>query len=345
MVNKSIALTLALVVSIFTSNPVSAAEPVAGVGSSFIANYLEACRISYAKATGNSISYSSLGSGAGRTQITAKVADFAGTDTPFAAGEPKPAGLVYVPFIAGPIGIMYRLDGYNKPIQLKKSTLANIFAGNITKWNDKAIVADNTIKGIKPKIPSTSLRIAYRADGSGTTQIFTEYLNAVSPKVWNKTPGKDFRTVAPNGVGILSQSGSGSHGVTMIARQMNGVITYAEASYASGLKLALIENGSGKFISPTSAAASEFLSDFEPGANGLIKPNYNNKNPKAYNISAFSYIVALKESNTKNEAVKEFLSYSVSKCNKEAVAAGYSPLTGSVLAIAKAKIAEISSGE
>jgi hypothetical protein len=131
----------------------------------------------------------------------------------------------------------------------------------------------------------------------------------------------------------------------MIARQMNGVITYAESSFAGGLKLALVEIGAGTFTAPTSTAASQFLSDFEPLANGLIKANYNNKNPLSYNVSAFSYIVAFKESTPKNDAVREFLSFSVNKCNKEAVATGYSPLVGPVLAIAKSKIAEVSSGE
>jgi phosphate transport system substrate-binding protein len=345
MVKKSIALTLALVASIFTSHPAQAAEPVVGAGSSFISNYLEACRISYAKVTGNTVTYSSLGSGAGRSQLTSKIIDFAGTDTPYNPGEAKPSGIVYVPFIAGPIGVIYRLDGYSKPIQLKKQTLANIFAGRITKWNDKAIISDNTIKGVKPKLPSTPIRIAYRADGSGTSQIFTEYLNAVAPKIWTKAGNKDFKSAYPGTLSFSSQSGSGSHGVVMIARQMNGVITYAESSFAGGLKLALIENGAGKFTAPTSNAASQFLSDFEPLANGLIKANYNNKNPLSYNVSAFSYIVASKESTPKNDSVKEFLSFAVTRCNKEAVSAGYSPLVGPVLAIAKSKIAEVSSGE
>jgi phosphate transport system substrate-binding protein len=344
MRNKSIVITLALVASIFTSHPATASKDVVGSGSSFISNYLEACRISYAKATGNIITYSSLGSGAGRSQLNNKIIDFAGTDTPYNPGEAKPTGIVYVPFIAGPIGVIYRLDGYSKPIKLKKETLAKIFAGKIKKWNHKSIIADNTIKGVKPKIPATAIRIAYRADGSGTSQIFTEYLNAVAPTIWTKTGNKDFKSAYPGKLSFTSQAASGSHGVVMIARQMNGVITYAESSFAGGLKLALIENGAGKFTAPTSKAASQFLSDFEPLANGLIKANYNNKNPLSYNVSAFSYIVAFKESTPKNDAVKKFLFFAVTKCNKEAVATGYSPLVGPVLAIAKSKIAEVSSG-
>jgi len=110
MRNKSIVITLALIASIFTSHPASASEDVVGSGSSFIANYLEACRISYAKVTGNTVTYSSLGSGAGRSQLNNKIIDFAGTDTPYNPGELKPSGIVYIPFIAGPIGVIYRLE-------------------------------------------------------------------------------------------------------------------------------------------------------------------------------------------------------------------------------------------
>lgn len=344
MRKTSIVTVLALLASILISQPALASENISGAGSSFIANYIDSCRITYAKATNNSVSYGAVGSGAGRNQLTNQIIDFAGSDTPFGTGEAQPKGYVYVPFIAGPIAIMYRLDGYKKPIQLSKTTLAKIFAGKITKWNDKSIIKDNTVKGIKPKLPKTSLRISYRTDGSGTSQIFTEYLNATAPRIWKNVGNKDFKTAAPNGISLMSQGASGSNGVAMLARQMNGIITYAESSYATGLQVALIENAAGKFVKPTAKAASEFLSDFEPGANGIIKANYNNPNPLAYNLSAFSYVLALKESNLKNDAVKEFLSFSMKNCNKDAVKLGYAPLTGASLMIAKSKISEISSG-
>ena len=333
----------ALAASVILAPSTIASEQITGSGSSFIANYLDACRISYAKSTGNIVTYSSLGSGAGRNQISNKVIDFAGSDTPFASNEQQPEEYVYVPFIAGPIAIIYRLDGYNKPIQISKNTLAKIFAGKIKKWNDKSIVKDNTIKGIKPKLPSTPLRIAFRSDGSGTSQIFTEYFNAVNPNIWKNPGNKDFRSAFPGTIPVSAQSGSGSHGVVMLTRQMNGVITYAELSYASGLKVALIENLAGKFVKPNAKSASEFLSNFRKGENGLINANYNNPNPLAYNISAFSYIIALKQKTPQNSAVKEFLSFSINKCTKDAIKLGYAPLSGPARTLAKLKISEISS--
>ena len=333
----------ALAASVILAPSTIASEQITGSGSSFIANYLDACRISYAKSTGNIVTYSSLGSGAGRNQISNKIIDFAGSDTPFALNEQQPEEYVYVPFIAGPIAIIYRLDGYNKPINLSKDTLAKIFAGKITKWNHKSIVKDNTIKGIKPKLPSTPLRIAFRSDGSGTSQIFTEYFNAVNPNIWKKPGNKDFRSAFPGTIPVSAQSGSGSHGVVMLTRQMNGVITYAELSYASGLKVALIENSAGKFVKPNAKSASEFLSNFRKGKNGLINANYNNPNPLAYNISAFSYIIALKQKTPQNSAVKEFLSFSINKCTKDAIKLGYAPLSGPARTLAKLKISEISS--
>jgi phosphate transport system substrate-binding protein len=335
-------LVMALTTSLILTSTASASEQITGSGSSFIANYLDACRISYAKSTGDTVTYSSLGSGAGRNQLSNKIINFAGSDTPFASDEQQPKGYVYVPFIAGPIAIIYRLDGYNKPIQLSKSTLAKIFAGQIVRWNDKSIIKDNTVKGIKPKIPSTPLRVAFRADGSGTSQIFTEYFNAVNPNIWKKPGNKDFKSAFPGTVPVSAQAGSGSHGVVMITRQMNGAITYAELSYASGLKVALIENSAGKFIKPSAKSASQFLSNFQRGDNGIINANYNNPNPLAYNLSAFSYIIAFKEKTPKNTAVKEFLSFSVANCKKDAVSLGYAPLSGPALTLAKLKISEIS---
>ena len=338
-----LSLIAALAASLIFSPSANASGQISGSGSSFIANYLEACRISYAKSTGNTVTYSSLGSGAGRSQLSYKIIDFAGSDTPFGSGEQQPDEYVYVPFIAGPIAIIYRLDGYNKPINLSKDTLAKIFAGKITKWNHKSIVKDNTIKGIKPKLPSTPLRIAFRSDGSGTSQIFTEYFNAVNPTIWKKPGNKDFKSAFPGTIPVSAQSGSGSNGVVMITRQMNGVITYAELSYASGLKVALIENSAGKFIKPNAKSASEFLSNFEQGNNGIINANYNNLNPLSYNISAFSYIIAFKEKTPKNSAVKEFLSFSMNRCTTDAIKLGYAPLSGPALTLAKLKISEISS--
>ena len=338
-----LSLIAALAASFIFIPSASASDQITGSGSSFIANYLDACRITYAKSTENTVTYSSLGSGAGRNQLSNKIINFAGSDTPFASGEQQPEGYVYVPFIAGPIAIMYRLDGYNKPIQLSKPTLAKIFAGQITKWNDKLIIKDNTVKGIKPKIPPTPLRIAFRADGSGTSQIFTEYFNAVNPNIWKKPGNKDFKSAFPGTLPVSAQAGSGSHGVVMITRQMNGAITYAELSYASGLKVALIENSAGKFIKPSANSASQFLSNFQRGDNGIINANYNNPNPLAYNLSAFSYIIAFKEKTPKNTAVKKFLSFSIANCTKDAVKLGYAPLSGPALTLAKSKISEISS--
>jgi phosphate transport system substrate-binding protein len=338
-----LSLIAALAASLIFTPSATASGQISGSGSSFIANYLDACRISYAKSTGNIMTYTSLGSGAGRNQLSNKIIDFAGSDTPFSSGEQQPKEYVYVPFIAGPIAIIYRLDGYNKPVQLSKDTLAKIFAGQITKWNDKSIIKDNTVRGIKPKIPSTPLRIAFRADGSGTSQIFTEYFNAVNPNIWKKPGNKDFKSAFPGTIPVSAQAGSGSNGVVMLARQMNGVITYAELSYSSGLKVALIENSAGKFIKPSAKSASQFLSNFQRGDNGIINANYNNPNPLAYNISAFSYIIAFKEKTPKNTAVKKFLSFSITSCTKDAVKLGYAPLSGPALTLAKLKISEISS--
>jgi phosphate transport system substrate-binding protein len=260
----------------------------------------------------------------------------------------KAKDFVYVPLVAGPIAIAYRIDGYKGKIQLKKQTLAKIFAGDITKWNDPQIVKDNTIKKVKPKLPNLQIMVFYRADSSGTTQVVTEYLSAIAPSIWIKAPNKSFTQAFPKTqlpLGTFSSVAGTNLMASQVART-NGALGYMESSYATNQNLAkaFIENGAGVFMQPTSEAASAFLSDFEPEGNGIIVPNYNNKDKKAYNISSFSYGLAPTQASDKANIIKGFFKYTATSCaSLSAKKLEYSPLTGSALAIAKAQIALIGS--
>ena len=343
---KSRFIVAAIAASLLIAQPAHA-DQVTGAGSTFIANFINECRIQYAKASGHSIEYAALGSGAGINMFMQNTVDFAASDVA-ASQTNKTKEFVYVPLIAGPIAIAYRIDGYKGKIQLKKETLAKIFAGDITKWNDPQIVKDNTIKKVKPKLPNLQIMVFYRADSSGTTQIVTEYLNTVAPSIWTKTPNKAFTQAFPKSqipLGTFS-SVAGTNIMASSVANTNGAIGYMESSYATNQKLlkASIENGAGVFMQPTSEAASAFLSDFEPEANGIIVPNYNNKDKKAYNISSFSYGLAPTQASDKANIIKGFFKYTATSCaSLSAKKLEYSPLTGSALAIAKAQIALIGS--
>ena len=185
----------AIAASLLIAQPAHA-DQLTGSGSSFIANFINECRVQYGKASGHNIEYTPLGSGAGINMFMQGTVDFAASDVA-ASQTNKTKEFVYVPLIAGPIAIAYRIDGYKGKIQLKKETLAKIFAGDITKWNDPQIVKDNTIKKVKPKLPDLQIMVFYRADSSGTTQIVTEYFNTVAPSIWTKTPNKAFTQAFP----------------------------------------------------------------------------------------------------------------------------------------------------
>lgn len=338
-------IALAISANVFLINP-SNAEPISGSGSTFAANFIDRCRVEYAKSGQDAVTYSPSGSGAGKNMFTNGIANFAMSDVPYSSSEKlPPKDFVYVPLVAGPIGIIYRLDGYKVTIKMSTDTLAKIFAGKITKWNDPQILKENIIGGKEPKIPSTAIRVAYRVDGSGTSEVFTSYLNSVAPTIWAKPGNKNFASSFPGSISSnpFMMSASGSYGVAMVLTQTNGSIGYNEISYARGLKMASIQNEAGRYMQPTVSAASVFLSEFLVDTNGVIKINYKNKNKLAYPISTFTYGIAFKEKTLHNDSVKKFFTFMADTCGKKATDLGYSPLNGKMLKFSKAKINEISS--
>jgi phosphate transport system substrate-binding protein len=324
----------------------SHADNLQGAGSSFAANFIDRCRIEFTKSGADSVGYNAIGSGAGKNMLTNGVMDFAMSDVPYSASEIKPTKeYVYVPLVAGPVGIIYKLDGYKITIKMSKDTLAKVFAGQITMWNDPQILKENLIGTRTPKIPATKIRVVYRIDGSGTSEVFTSYLNAVAPTIWTKPGNKNFANAFPGDIskGVYMNSASGSQGVAMIQGSTNGSIGYNEISYARGLKTISVENEAGRFMQPTISAASVFLGDFVPDKSGAVKINYKNPNKLSYNISTFTYGIAYKEKNSKNDSVKKFFNFMLDTCGKKAEDLGYSSIRGAMLKFSKARVLEISS--
>jgi phosphate transport system substrate-binding protein len=329
---KLIGLVLTLSVgTIFT--PTAQAANLQGSGSSFASNFIEKCKVAYAS-TGNTINYTPNGSGSGKNQFSMGVTDFAISDTPYGLSETKPSrNFVYVPIVAGPIAISYKLDGYTGTLKLTKDNLAKIFAGKITTWNDPLLKKDNP-----GKLPGKKITVIYRADGSGTSEIFTTYLNAVAKDVWNKPGNKAFATTYPGNINERIGyfiSAAGSQGVSLLQSKTDGSIAYNEVSYTTDFKVAYVENGAGRFLKPTANGASRFLSDFVVNPNGTITPNYNNPNKMAYNISTFSYGIAPIGS----KDIAKFFTFAITKC--KAAELGYSPISGDALKLAKSQISKI----
>lgn len=342
---KFLFIITALVASIIYPT-ISYADNLQGSGSTFAANFIDRCKVEFIKSGEDSVVYNAIGSGAGKNMFTNKISDFAMSDVPYSASEIKPAKeFVYVPLVAGPIGIIYKLDGYKITIKMSKDTLAKVFAGQILMWNDPQILKENLVGGKTPKIPAVKIRVVYRIDGSGTSEVFTSYLNAVAPKIWTKPGNKNFASAFPGDINnsVYMNSASGSHGIAMIQGTTNGSIGYNEISYARGLKTISIENESGRFVQPTVNAASVFLGDFVADKSGVVKINYKNANKLSYNISTFTYGIAYKEKSLKNDSVKKFFNFMLDKCGKNAEDLGYSPIRGSMLKFSKARVLEIGS--
>ncbi|MFA9439785.1 phosphate ABC transporter substrate-binding protein PstS [Uliginosibacterium sp. sgz301328] len=228
------------------------AAEITGAGASFPAPIYSKWADAYNKATGNKINYQSIGSGGGIKQIQAKTVDFGASDMPLKPEDLAKDGLTQFPTVIGGVVPVLNVAGI-KPGELKLTgpVLADIFLGKITTWNDKAIAELNP--GVK--LPDQAIGVVRRADGSGTSFVFTNYLSKVSPE-WKKTVGEGTAPQWPVGLG-----GKGNEGVSAFVQRLPGSIGYVEYAYAKQNKLtyALVQNKDKQWPQPsddTFAAAS-----------------------------------------------------------------------------------------
>jgi len=228
--------------SLVVMSSASAAD-ITGAGASFPAPIYAKWADAYQKATGNRINYQSIGSGGGIKQITAKTVDFGASDMPLKPEVLDKDGLMQFPTVIGGVVPVVHLEGV-KPGQLKLTgpVLADIYLGKITKWNDKAIADLNP--GVS--LPAADIGVVRRADGSGTTFIFTNYLSKANAE-WKQKVGEGTAVQWPVGLG-----GKGNEGVSAFVQRLPGSIGYVEYAYAKQNKLthAIMKNASGNFVAP-----------------------------------------------------------------------------------------------
>ena len=226
-----------------------------GAGSSFdypaFTKWFEA----YGKVNpGIRFNYQSIGSGAGQKQLLNQTVDFGASDAPMTdeSMSKAPGKILHVPVVAGGVAIIYNLPGSPK-LKLDSDVIANIYLGNITKWNDPKIAALNS--GVS--LPDLAIIPVHRSEGSGTTFIFTDYLSTVNP-VWKDTVGKSTAVKWPAGIGLGAK---GSEGVAGQVKQLPGAVGYAELAYADQNKIpyADVKNATGNFIAPTPDSVSAAL--------------------------------------------------------------------------------------
>ncbi len=220
---------------------------ITGAGSTFAAPLYAKWGEAASGATGVKLNYQAIGSGAGISQIDNRTVDFGASDMPVAGDQLTTHELMQFPTVIGGVDIIVNIPGV-KPNQLKLTgpILASIYLGNIAKWNDRRIVALNP----ELKLPNLPIAPVHRADGSGTTSAFTDYLGMQSAE-WESEVGSSTSVAWPVGAGA-----KGSGGVAAAVTQIRGGIGYDESAYAgeNHLTTALLRNKAGQFVAPTTAA-------------------------------------------------------------------------------------------
>ncbi|MEJ2199455.1 MAG: phosphate ABC transporter substrate-binding protein PstS [Desulfuromonadaceae bacterium] len=243
---KRLTITLLTIVTMAIFSGIAMAGPtINGAGATFPYPVYAQWAYLYNKETGVKLNYQSIGSGGGIKQITAKTVDFGASDAPLTSDKLDSEGLLQFPMVMGGVVPVVNLEGI-KPggIKLTAKTLAGIYLGDITMWNDAKIAAENP----DTNLPDRAITVVHRADGSGTTWIFTNYLSKVS-KSWEEKVGNAKSVKWPTGVG-----GKGTEGVAAYVQRIKGAIGYVEYAYALQNKLsyALLKNKGGGFVAPTS---------------------------------------------------------------------------------------------
>ena len=287
------------------------------------------------------IDYQSIGSGGGIKQIQARTVDFGASDAPMTDAELKssPAELLHVPTVLGAVVITYNLQGIAKPLRFSPDVIADIFLGKITKWNDTRIKADNS----DANLPASDITVVHRAESSGTSFVFTDYLAKVSAD-WKQKVGAD---KAPNWP--VGQGGKGNEGVTGQIKQQPNTIGYVELAYATQNKLpaALIKNASGNFVEATidnvTAAAAGSAANTPDDLRVSIT---NAAGANAYPISSYTYVLIYKEQSdaTKGKTVVDYLWWGIHDGESFAKDLQYAPLPAEIVKRAEAKINSITSG-
>jgi phosphate transport system substrate-binding protein len=297
MTKRALALALALVggtaIALVAGRAEAAsqkasAERLVGTGASFPFPLISKWIPEVDKAYGINITYSPTGSGAGIAAITARTVDFGASDAPLSTDQLTACkGCLVIPWALSATSIPYNLPGIGARLKLDGATLARIYLGEVTRWNDQAI---RSLNG-NLNLPDLKITPVYRSDGSGTSYNFTEYLSSVSPS-WKDKVGFNTSVNWPTGTGAR-----GSSGVTGVVRNTPGALTYVDVAYSiqNKLQFALIRNRAGKYTTPGLRGIAAALSSLPPKVTQLsqlkIVDPPRSAGANAYPISTFTYVI------------------------------------------------------
>jgi phosphate transport system substrate-binding protein len=336
-------ITLLIGLATLSGPPASAQVTLTGAGATFPNPIYTKWFDAYNKKTGVQINYQSIGSGGGIRQFTEGTVDFGATDGPMTNEQMQAVGgkVLHVPTVLGAVVLTYNLPGLgDSKLKFDGTTIADIFQGKITKWNDK------TIAGLNPgvKLPDSDIIVVHRSDGSGTSYIFTDFLSKVSPD-WKVKVGKATSVNWPTGLG-----GKGNEGVTQQIKQTEGALGYVELIYAlaNGLPYADVKNGSGKFVEPSLASVTAAAAGAKFDKNTDFRVSITDApGGDAYPISSFTWLLIqpdIKDA-AKGKALKDFLAWMLTPdAQKMAEDLKYAPLPQPVVQLVQARLGSLKAG-
>jgi phosphate transport system substrate-binding protein len=335
--------SLLLAAGILASTSPLLAQGLTGAGATFPNPIYTKWFDAYNKKTGVQINYQSIGSGGGIRQFTEGTVDFGATDGPMNESQIQAVNgnVLHIPTVLGAVVVTYNVPGLeNTRLKFDGNVLVDIFMGRITKWNDGKIAALNP--GVK--LPDQDLIVVHRSDGSGTTYIFTDFLNKFS-REWRDKVGYATSVNWPVGLG-----GKGNEGVTQQVKQTEGAIGYVELIYAlsNNLPYASIKNSAGTFVEPslpsvTAAAASAKLKSDTDFRVSITNP----PGADAYPIASFTWLLVHKDAKdmAKAKVIKDFLQWMTgAEAQQMAAELKYAPLPKEVVSLVQARLQTLKAG-
>jgi phosphate transport system substrate-binding protein len=339
---KGLAATLSVLV--LFSSPGFAAKSmlINGAGATFPYPIYSKWFSEYAKVNpGVDFNYQSIGSGGGIKQISAETVDFGASDAFLTNDQLRgaPGNLIHIPMVAGAVVVTYNIPGVEQMLQLKPDVIADIFLGKIKSWADPRITESNS----NINLPAGDIVVVHRSDGSGTTNIFTDYLSAVSGE-WKQKVGKGTAVDWPVGLG-----GKGNEGVAGAVKQTPYSIGYVELAYAekNHLSYAAVQNKSGEFITPSLESTTKAVE----GKSGNMPADFrvslvNPDGSGAYPIAGFTWILIYEhqKNGEKGRAIVDFLKWAVHDGQQYTKELLYAPLPAAVVEKIDQQLAKIQVG-
>jgi len=312
------------------------AATLTGAGSTLVAPLEADWSTGWQSATGNSVSYSPVGSSAGITDVSQRAVDFGASDAPLTSAQEAACNhCVQIPWALSATAVGFHLNGIST-MKLSGKVLAEIYLGQITNWDNSQIQALN--KGVK--LPKLKISVIFRSDGSGDTYAFTQYLSDVS-RTWASKFGHGTTISFPTGVGA-----KGNGGVTALLTNTNGGIAYVAASYLlsfGGLGAVAVENAAGNFEYPNlkniSSAAASIHSIPADNAVPIVDPPKSAK--IAYPISTFTYVIVPQDTRNKS-LLTSWIAYALTTGQAFGAKLDFPPIPSIILGRAQSTLASLS---